>query len=212
MWNIYERKVFASLVSKFKAKGRVPSFSYLRVENTLSNSTSLYSFDIKKTSSTGASEQKLDRNDLFVVTRIGMYLLQDVSAEPGYGVLQTYPNANGFTAGTGFNVRDLEAIYNGFLTVKIGQTTNIEKLPAAAFRFVPQTRGDSTVTYQQMNAMEYSHMPAELLYLDGGDDITIELRHPTWSGIQVAAVASGVTNKVVFMPFGFLIRNGGRKS
>ena len=209
--NTHERRIFQALLKNSKYRGRVPSFSFLRVENTISDSINLYSFDIKKTAGASASEVKLDRNDLFVVTRIGLYLMEDVTAEPGYGVLQTYPNANGFTAATGFNVRDLEAIYNGYLTVKIGQKTNIEKLPTSAFRFVPETRGDGTISYQQMNALDYSYMPSEVLSLDGGDDITIELRHPTWSGSQAAAAAAGVTNKLVFVPYGFLIRNGGRK-
>ncbi len=78
-------------------------------------------------------------------------------------------------------------------------------------RYVPETRGDTTIVTSQFAIRDYTHQPPELLYLDGGDDITIEVRFPTWTGQQIAAVATGIVNKIVFHPFGFLVRNGGRK-
>ncbi len=188
--------------------------SYLRVEQTLSNTKSRYTFDIKSTGAEVATEKKLDRNDLFVVTHIGIYLIAQVSTTLGAEVLQTYPNTDVFVSATGFTPAHLEVIYNGFLEVKIGTKVNIPALPMQSFRFVPTSQQQAANNYilnSELNVHQHSYWPGILLWLHGTQNIEINIDFPALASMQIAGVASNTSNKIVFMPFGYVCKNAAKQ-
>lgn len=203
-----ERAIFKTLNAKFP--GKVVSPGYLRVEQTLLNSTGKYKFNIKKIGGENVTELKLDRNDLFVVSSIGIYLLREETAKAGGQALQTYPNQTVFAGVVGFDPKDLETIYNGFLYMKVSTLVNIESLSMQNFRRIPQTQQSSATNYSQYDLAESTYKPGSLIELHGTSDIEINVEYPSFTGITLAAVTAGFTHKLVFMPQGYLIKGGAK--
>ncbi|MCK9618651.1 MAG: hypothetical protein M0R21_12545 [Lentimicrobiaceae bacterium] len=202
-----DRQIWKTVMQKAKElSGGIPSPSYLRVEQTLTNTASRYNFNLKAIGGESITEVKLDRNDLFVVSDIAVYLLCQTNAKIGKDVLQTYPNKQVFPAVSGFDPDDLEAIYNGWFTLKIGSTVNVEKMSMQNFRLVPQTQQSSSSNKSQYTIVEASYKLGSLLYLYGTMDINATIEIPTFDGIQIQAVTSGFTHKIVFHPYGYLAK------
>jgi len=202
-----DRAIWKTVLQKAKELGgSIPSPSYLRVEQTLNNTNSRYNFNLKAIGGESITEVKLDRNDLFVVSDISVYLLCQTDAKIGKDVLQSYPNKQIFPAVSGFDPDDLETIYNGFFTLKIGSNVNIEKMSMQHFRFVPQTQQSSSGNKSQYSLIEATFKLGSLLYLYGTMDINATIEIPTFPGIQIAAVTSGFTNKIIFHPYGYLTK------
>lgn len=205
---LYERKVFEQLRADKRYKGMVISPSYLRIQSKLSNSSGSYSIDIKKNGNELTTELKLDRNDTFVATRLGIYLLKRDTTKDGLGQLQTYPNTTVFASATGFTPAHLETIYNGNLNMKVNQTVVIEKMPLSKFRYVPTSQQTATIIYSEWNDDNAALTLPALWILNGTDSVELTVNFPTYSGIQIAAVATNTENHLVVVPFGFLIKNG----
>jgi len=206
-----DREYFQQVKSTF-GQG-VPSPSFLRIEQTLANTKTRYKFDVKKSEATVATERTLDRNDVFVITHVGVYLIAQVSTTLGAEVLQTYPNTDIFVSATGFTPAHLELIYNGWLELKIGSKVNIEAMDMQKFRFVPTTQQHAATTYllnTEWNAEECSFWPGALIHLHGTQNIEVYIEFPSIASMQIAAVASNTNNKLVFMPFGYLIKNAAK--
>lgn len=202
------RGIFNQL--KLEYPGKQVSPGYLRVEQTLINSTGKYKFNIKSIGGEVATEAKLDRNDLFVATGIGVFLLREVTAEIGGQALQSYPNQTIFPAAAGFNPVDMEAIYNGFFSLKIATTVNIEKLSMLNFRRAPQTQQSAATNYSQFNLDEAIYNPGSLIYLHGTADTEVVVEYNSFAGIEIASVVAGTLNKLVFMPVGYLIKGAAK--
>ncbi len=145
-----ERAIFSRLEAKFKAEGKIVTPGYIRLENELINGKPQYDFQIlRDTNSDSVTEQKLDRNDKFLATHLGLFLIHrgslnsdsEENYEPGLEVLQTYPNSTIFGDKSIF----LESIYNGKISIMVGQTKYVEALDTRRFRYVP-TAQQLTVT------------------------------------------------------------------
>lgn len=204
-----DREYFNILTGQF-GKGR-PSPSYLRVEQALSNTKTRYQFDIKKTGGEIATERKLDRNDVFIATHLGVYLISQVSTTIGLEVLQTYPNPDYFITTTGFTPAHLNTIYSGHLEVKIGQKVNIEALDMNKFRYVPTTQqATPTLPYSEFDLDSYSYWPGSLLFLHGTQNIEIFIDIPSITGLAWAAVAADTSNKMVLYLMGYLVKNAAK--
>lgn len=204
----------------------IPNPAYLRVEQSLSNSKALYSFDVKKNGNEIATEIKLDRNDLFVVHSLAIFISAQVSSSIGAEVLQTYPNKVVFGTNSGFTYTHLEAVYNGYLRLKVANMVNIDNMPLLHFRHVPMTQQIAAVSsgssatatktqaidHSEFNLMSRAYPLESLIYLSGTMDINFEINIPTFSSIQIAATAASTTNKLVLMPIGLLVKNGAGKA
>lgn len=204
---VSERKLFEALKKKYTKQAVIPSPSYLRIEQALSNSSGNYLFDIKKNGNEIATERKLDRNDLFVVTRIGVYLLKQDTTKIGAAVLQTFPNVAAFGTLTGFTVAHLEAIYNGYLTLKTGQKVNIEALSMQNFRYISTSQQDTGSILSEWNVSEFTYTGAEDIYLHGTKSHEINITFPTFSGMQIQCTTASTVIKLVLHPYGFLLKN-----
>ena len=202
-----QRAIFRKLNKDFGSRG-VPSPGYLRVEQTIANNKAKYEFNVKSIGSEVATERKLDRNDLFVVTDLAVYLLNQTDAKIGGDVLQTYPNETEFAAAAGFTPGHLETIYNGFLSLKIASKVNIENMSMHSFRCVPETQKSAAANKSQYSVMAAAYPLGSFINLHGTMDISVVIEFPSFVGIEAAAVAAGRTNKIVFHPYGYLIKGG----
>lgn len=210
-----ERMIFKAIQSELvkihgpeKAKTFLVSPSYLRAEQGLANNKAKYNFDLKRVANEVVTEQKLDRNDLFVISRLGVFLTKQFAATPGKEVLQSYPNAVEFPPTAGLAPADLETIYNGFLQLKIANRVNIENLSMHEFKYAPDTQQASATTKSSFNLDDACYKPAPLIYLHGTMDINLTIEFPTFAGIQLTPTdfaANGVV-KLVVVPFGFLVK------
>ena len=204
------RQIFNALVKKY-GKDMVPSPGFLRVEQILSNNKGSYRFPIDTNSGQSQTELKLDRNDLFVVTDLAFYLLKEVSAMPGLNVLQTYPNETEFAAVVGppaFTPGHLEAIYNGRFSLKIATKVNIEAMSMHAFRYVPETQQSGATNKSEYSLDKAAYPLGSILYLKGNMDIEVKVEFNTFAGIAIEAVTAGQAHKIVFHPYGYLIKGG----
>jgi hypothetical protein len=201
-----DRQIFNKLLTENKAQGIIPSPSYLRIEQTLSNSKGTYEFRLAKTDNESITEVKLDRNDTFVVTDLAVYLVCETTAKAGKAVLQTYVNQIVFPVVAGFTPSDLEAIYNGRLELKIGQKVNIETLSLQNFRVVPETQQSAVTNLGNRSVNDAKYPMGALLTLKGNMDTRITITFPTFAAMEIAAVTVGTTHKLVFHPYGYLLR------
>lgn len=209
-----ERMIYNQVLAKLKDmypssyNDFIISPSYLRSEQAFTSTKSNYQFDIKKVGNEVATEIKLDRNDLFVVSRWGMFLSNQNPASIGKEVPQSYPNLQVFPAVAGSVAADLEAFYNGSSSLKIANRVNIENLSNQEFRYVPSTQQSSAANKSEMNLSDACYKPASTIYLHGTMDIQVSTQFPSYVGIGLTPADPTVngTNKMVLMYFGFLIK------
>jgi hypothetical protein len=203
----YERGIFESLRSNPLYEGKNIEASNLRIHSTLTNSTGVHKFDLRNRNTLAVNEVGLDYNDLFVATRLGIYLIVEDDDRLGAEILQSYPNDQVFS-GSGLTLQDMEVIYSGGLEIKTNQTVNAERIPGYNFRFVPQTQKSSAIGHSQFNPMEQVYWLPTILNFDGGKNVDIKYSFNPLTSMKIASVTDGYTNKLVFMPFGYLIKNG----
>lgn len=198
----YTRKLFEAAKAKYKV---APAPHYLRAEQIITNDKSSYLFNFKTTNDDLRTESKLDPNDLFIVTGLGMFLERETVGLEGSGVLVSYPNQIETTDATKFNPKHLEAFYNGYFQITTGQTVTIEKLPSLLFRNVPdQEQG-------KFNLDELLYAGGEDIMFDGGKTQNVKLEIPTFANILVASEDAKYRNKVVLFAFGYILKGAGYK-
>ncbi len=216
--------------SRFKKRvrqkqiSRVPIIvpSYLRVETELKDGINVYEFDITKARDDLSVERKLDKNDEFVITHLGVFIYEQVIAEIGRGVLQTYPNAKHFTNVLAGDIADLELVYNAEMSIKVGNVVFLPNFPCNLFRKVPRTQ-EGVVTSGTIDASNvivntlqlhseweasdglYPIEPTIKLSGQGSNEIKIEL--PNFTNAVLSNPDAATKNMVVFRPIGFVIKN-----
>jgi len=95
-----------------------------------------------------AIERRLPISDTFAITHMGFFLGKVTGtvtdAKLAKMVKQTYPNSSVFSAAN--DAANLEAIYNGFLTIGVNQVNYIDGLDMQRFRTVPTSQQGTTTT------------------------------------------------------------------
>lgn len=205
-----ERMIYRSIAAKLKKqfpnthKEFIISPGYLRSERTLTNTSAKYDFELKKANGADLNtEVKLDRNDLFVVSRIGLHLTKRVKGVEGSEILQTYPNPVVF--GAPALPAHMEAIYNGYSSFKVGKVVNIENLSNQEFRHVPFAQAGSTATNSEFNTNLSYEVPA-LIYLNGTSDLKYSVEFPAIPAMQIAGDPARESNQLVLKFYGFLVK------
>jgi len=202
-----ERSIFNALLKKYP--GAIPSPGFLRSEAELRNSNGTYTFRVDKNSGELVTELKLDRNDIFVITDLAVYLAAQDQTKMGMEVLQTYPNKTVFPAVVGppaFEPDHLEAIYNGRLSLKIANKVNIEAMSMHNFRVVPQTQQSAATNKSQYSRNAAGYALGSIIYLKGNMDIEVKIEFNSFDNIAIQAQTANIKNKLVFHPYGFLIK------
>lgn len=142
-----KQAVFNEKASQYAGQGVITTPGYLRLEKLLATSgtattISQINFDTLDTSGTKlATERRLKLADTFTITDVSFYLGtvnsivgtagQPTAAEIATERLNTFPNQS--VTAIGANTEELEAIYNGYLSLRIDTTTFLDSLPMRSF-------------------------------------------------------------------------------
>ena len=189
--------------------GQIISPHVLSCEVTLTDVDSQYTMPIMEDGTVPLkTEIRLNKNDLMFVTGFGLFIYQksNVGYE-GKGVLQTYPNQNGFTTAAGFTVTDLETVYKGKLRMQVGTTEFIPGLDTSVFRWVPTTQQSAGTNNTEWNENAGFFDVAAFYKLRGSDQILTTITVPVSPGLAMANIAP-ITNQLVLKHRGFIIKNG----
>ena len=202
----YERSIFETLKTQYQ--GKSIQFSNLRIEAELKNSSGNYSFNLRNLNSLQPNERGLSENDLFVATRIGLFLIREDVDRLGTAILQTYPNDQAFPSGTGFTLSDMETIYAGGMEIKTNVMVNAEHIPGYMFRKVFTSQQTSTIKQSEFDINKACYELPTLLKLYGNKTVEIKYNFPSLDSMAIASPSADYKHKLVFMPFGFLIKDG----
>lgn len=184
--------------------------SFLRVAVLLDPSKSAYDFVIRK--DVGGSlvhDVKLDQNDAFVMSKMGILLLGENPATPGSGLLQTYPNNLVFPLQAAeVNPLHLNTIYNGSVKIKVDDRTFAEAIPTNPMLAVRTTQQASASTFSERFLDDGLIELTPDITLNGSKKNEITLKVPTFTGLQIQYVTPTTRIYAVFYAKGFLIIGG----
>lgn len=205
------RSIYNNLDEKYPGLIKTPG--YIRIEKKIYNGQTKYDFICTRDGNADTvTENKLDRNDKFVVTHMGLFLMKRLSTLIGAEVLQSYPNEMVFAdVSTDFIGEHLEAIYNGKLGLKVGQTNFIEGMDLRRFRNVPtaQELTFNSTTSKVANSGQtektgFVEMTPQVT-IDGNAKAMITIDAPVASSHKVAHTTSNTDNFIVLVLRGFLV-------
>lgn len=195
----------------------------LRAESKLVAGNNSYRMNLyKNTGSDRPQEIKLARNDMFIMTHLGLALTKEdtASSKTNYGnyPLYTFPDPGFFLGNPASGLSEwecLEVVYNGKLTIKTDNTDRLLDLSTQHLRYVPQRAFGSNVGPEYGGSMEQrGFFPTEpMIILNGQQDNQVELSVGTGDtaviagGIDGSAAAVDTRNVVVVQLHGFLVSN-----
>lgn len=188
----FGRERFILGANFYSKKGIAPQTAQLRVVVPFSGATGNYKFDLKKDPSLAhVIEQLLKRNDLFVARAIGLSLMVELDAAKGTAPQYSYPVLAGEALPAGYKGltnTNAFAVYNGYLTMKTGQSVNYSRFPTAPFLNIPTLQpsvilnGDdapvSAGVAPAFNQEDVMFELPEILVLAGTKDQPITLEFP----------------------------------
>jgi hypothetical protein len=213
-----KQALFNEKASQYAKAGVISTPSYLRLESLATGSTSTFTFNTLETSGTkSVTEKRLKLNDTFTITDIAFYIQADAAAanaaptdsQRATGRLYTYPNGN-VSALPAATVTALEAVYNGFLSLRIDSTTFIDAYAMRSFYRVGTSQagvGSTATNNVAISRDEWglaNYGRTELLpsiELNGQANIEWAINLPT---AQNCAPAGNFYVNMVLVLFGFL--------
>lgn len=147
-----KQAVFNEKAAQYAGQGVITTPGYLRLETLLQSgatatSLSTIAFNTLDTSGTKQpTERRLKLSDTFTVTGISFYLGGGTATpigaptaqEQASELLHTFPNQQ--VTAIGANSTILEALYNGFLSLRVDTTTFLDSLPMRSFYRVGDTQ------------------------------------------------------------------------
>lgn len=130
--NKYMADRYRSLVTQYGQKNVAQGT--LKSITSINTTLSEFSFNIKENvGTTLAGEVRLALKDLFVITHVGFKISNVASGgSVGQAVPVTFPNPVKLTASV---AGALEAVYNGEMSIKVGNVEYIDDLDMQRFRF-----------------------------------------------------------------------------
>jgi hypothetical protein len=213
-----KQAIFNEKAAQYAGTGSITTPGYLRLETIMPNSAvSQFSFNTLDTSGTKtATERRLKLSDSFTITDISFYIgygsatsFSPTAAQYASQSLATFPNPR--VAAIGANAANLEAIYNGYLSLRVDTTTFIDSIPMRQFFRVGTSQAgvavSTTATTGVIGADEFPlsmYGKTELLpsiELNGQSNIEFTITLP--NATNCAAVATYFTNCVLILQ-GFL--------
>jgi len=171
-----------------------------------------------------AIERRLPISDTFAITHMGFFLGKVTGtvtdAKLAKMVKQTYPNTSVFSATN--DAANLEAIYNGFLTIGVNQVNYIDGLDMQRFRTVPTSQqGTTTAAYVKGGPADAEFTIAAsgygqdvstfgpltpAFYINGKDNLKFSIELPEATDLNVD---TGTTeNYAIFVLRGYKIADG----
>ncbi len=203
-----DRAAYVHNATNQKYAGKDMFSSYLRLECTINNNKGKLTFKTfdGDANSVYPTERRLDRNDSFIVTEGGFFLLkQDVANLKTNGKLLTYPNATVFGAAAD----DLHAIYHsGELKIAIGKKVIVPGLDLFRFLCQPITMqsGAGNLDSRHPKAGIIKFTPQ--LELDGSGTNEIEINFTPYANWAGASAVAGTEHRAVLYFKGLLVTGG----
>ena len=152
-----KQAVFNEKAQQYARQGVITTPGYLRLETLLANSATATSLNVINFSTLDTSgtkqptERRLKLSDTFTVTDISFYIGTGIGStatggatgapsgvEQAKELLHTFPNQQ--VTAIGANSDEIEAIYNGFLSLRIDTTTFLDSVPMRQFYRVGDTQ------------------------------------------------------------------------
>jgi hypothetical protein len=213
-----KQAIFNEKASQYANSGVITTPGFLRLETIMPNSAvSVFNFNTLDTSGTKTvTERRLKLSDTFTVTDIAFYIgygaataFAPTPAQYATQKLTTFPNPR--ITSLGANAANMEAIYNGYLSLRVDTTTFIDSIPMKQFyRAGTSQAGVAVSTQATTGVLPADEFPlsmygrSELLpsiELNGQSNIEFSITLPT--ATNCAAVADNFTNCVLILQ-GFL--------
>jgi hypothetical protein len=194
----------------------VTTMSFLRLESQLGNSNTITFNALVNQGTTIVTEKRLDQPNVFVVGDFILFIRKHVNTEPqSVSVLDTFPNPTVYTAAN--EARNLQAMYNGYLQLRVNQTVYIDSIDTLRYKRVGvaqrglavstaganNTYGDSEL--DNGDYASYDQVPG--VVLSGADNIQFQITLP--EAVDLSAPA-GQTNYAVLIARGFLRQNAAK--
>ncbi len=197
---------------EFKDRAIAPGF--LRLETDIVNSKNELIFKTYDGdgSTVYPTERRLDRNDAFIASEMGLFLLrQDTANEKTNAELHSYVNLTSFVAAVGFVPGDLKAIFNGYLKISVGRAQKIVALDTQRFYKVPETQQTGPTNYDQKDGNRDGFIKCTpQIVVDGNGTNEISVTFPSFAGWAGASVTAGTTHKLCLYLRGLLVPGGNR--
>lgn len=180
----------------FNVNQAVLSQSYIRSEVAMSTSTTSYHVPVlindTQNGSSFATENRLQLQDAFVVSSIGIFVSRPAASTTTAFPLYTYPNAQAFSTSGAADA--LYNLYNGSLSVTVNNRQIVPSWDIYRHLYVPQTQqATSTGTntaIDQNDASEFGYYPVEPnIVLVGSKNNQISLNLPAAIGTLQATTA-----------------------
>ncbi len=204
---IYEHN---SSQSRFKGKAMTPGF--LRLEQEIVNSKNSFSFVTYggDAASVYATERRLDRNDAFIATEVGLFIIrQDVANNKTNAELNSYVNLTTFAASAGFVPADLKAIFNGSLSVEINRVKKMVAFDTYRFLENPFTQQTGATNYDSKQGKKTGFVKlTPQIVLDGSGTNDLTVTFPAYNGWAGASVTAGTQHRLVLYLRGLLVTGG----
>ena len=196
-----------------------PEESKIRLEQTILSGKGQYIFNLKQESVDGMVEHSLERNDVFVPNRIGVFVsLKNTTT--GVETLFPYVPVNDGTNPSvhpfGMTDDQLKALYSGFLTWNVDNTVMISNYPMEKFEKIPQVQGafvldssDAAVNEGIQGEWDIDKAMQLLIpryTIAGTRDHKITINFPAAG--KTFAATSGYEAKIVLFLDGFLVKGG----
>ena len=213
-----KQAIFNEKAAQYAGSGSITTPGYLRLETIMPNSAvSTFSFNTLDTSGTKTvTERRLKLSDSFTITDISFYIghgaataYAPTNAQYATQKLSTFPNPR--IAAIGANALNMEAIYNGFLSLRVDTTTFIDSIPMRQFfRVGTSQAGVAVSTQATTGVIGVDEFPLSMygktellpsIELNGQSNIEFTITLPT--ATNCAAVADNFTNCVLILQ-GFL--------
>lgn len=210
------------------ANNIVAQESVIRVAVPLQNGVGTYEFNILEQIRRYQTDKTLNRNDLFIPYNMGVLIgfeETNVDGSPkGKAPLYSYAPKAGVQNAVGFMTDDIDSLYNGMLSISMGQTQVNKAFPLLNFKRIPETQpvplynGTDLVNsgiQPQFNLTEalYELIPNYLFA--GTEDIKVQIQfNATGSNFAVAKAATPTvadTDHTAFLYYymtGVLVTNG----
>ncbi|MBQ0153831.1 MAG: hypothetical protein KBS70_03495 [Bacteroidales bacterium] len=148
-----------SLISASAAAGKVhPEESYLRMSLPILGGKSAYTFNPKAESSYPA-DRALDRNDVFVINQMGLFVTLRNNTNPQVEKHFTFVPVNDGTHPSiypeGFTTEALNALYNGSIQWLQDNQVMMSDYPVLKFKYIPETQGAFVLNSTDQAVAEY---------------------------------------------------------
>lgn len=168
-----KQAVFNEKASQYAGNGVITTPGYLRLETlltTVGTATSISSISFNTLDTSGVklpTERRLKLNDTFTITDIAFYIGggtatpvgNPTAVEQAREELFTFPNAQ--VTSIGANSGAIEALYNGFLSLRIDTTTFLDSIPLRQFYRVGDVQ-QGTITATGGNTGNKSSWPLSM--------------------------------------------------